>query len=52
MAGLGPAFVPSGDIVADFEIFARFYADVTPKYPDQRGTVAVDSAAGAVDPAA
>ena len=44
VAGLGPAFMPTGDIEADFQAFDEFYADVTPKYPEQRGTVAVDPA--------
>jgi 1-acyl-sn-glycerol-3-phosphate acyltransferase len=42
VAGLGPAFVPTGDIEADFCVFEKFYASVTPKFPAQRGTVAVD----------
>ena len=45
VAGLGPAFVPTGDIVADFKEFAKFYDNVTPKYPHQRGVVAVYPAA-------
>ena len=44
VAGLGPAFRPTGDIEADFRVFEKFYAEVTPKYPDQRGVVAVDPA--------
>ena len=44
VAGLGPCFTPTGDIVADFKVFEAFYAGVTPKYPDQRGVVAVDPA--------
>src|SRR5262249_47054621 len=28
VAGLGPAFVPTGDIAADFKIFEAFYAPV------------------------
>jgi 1-acyl-sn-glycerol-3-phosphate acyltransferase len=43
VAGLGPAFVPTGDIEADFRVFEKFYAAVTPKYPDRRGVVAVGS---------
>ena len=39
VAGLGPAFVPTGDIEADFRVFDEFYAGVTPKYPEQRGPV-------------
>lgn len=52
VAGLGPAFTPTGDLVADFEVFARFYQDVTPKYPAQRGVVAVDPTVLARDSAA
>jgi 1-acyl-sn-glycerol-3-phosphate acyltransferase len=44
VAGLGPSFTPTGDIVADFKVFEAFYAGVTPKYPDERGPVAVDPA--------
>lgn len=42
VAGLGPAFTPTGNIEADFRVFDEFYAGVTPKFPAQRGTVAVD----------
>jgi len=42
VAGLGPAFTPTGNIEADFRVFEEFYAGVTPKFPAQRGTVAVD----------
>jgi 1-acyl-sn-glycerol-3-phosphate acyltransferase len=45
VAGLGPAFTPTGDIEADFRVFEKFHAAVTPKYPGQRGAVAVDPAA-------
>jgi 1-acyl-sn-glycerol-3-phosphate acyltransferase len=45
VAGIGPAFTPTGDIEADFRVFEEFYAKVTPKFPEQRGTVAVDPAA-------
>jgi 1-acyl-sn-glycerol-3-phosphate acyltransferase len=44
-AGLGPAFVPTGDIEADFEVFRDFYAKITPRFPERRGTVAVRSSA-------
>jgi len=40
VAGLGPAFVPTGDIDADFRVFDEFYAGVTPKFPEHRGLVA------------
>jgi len=42
VAGLGPAFTPTENIEADFRVFDEFYAGVTPKFPAQRGTVAVD----------
>jgi 1-acyl-sn-glycerol-3-phosphate acyltransferase len=52
VAGLGPAFVPTGDIEADFRVFEAFYANVTPRYPELRGVVAVDPAAVARDSSA
>ena len=45
VAGLGPAFFPTDDIEADFRVFEKFYASVTPKFPELRGAVAVDPAA-------
>jgi len=39
VAGLGPAFVPTGDIAADFQYFEQFYAKVTPCHPELRGAV-------------
>ena len=39
VAGLGPAFVPTGDIEADFHVFDEFYAGVIPKFPEHRGVV-------------
>ncbi len=45
VAGFGPAFTPTGDIEADFRVFEKFYATVTPKFPKLRGVVAVDPAA-------
>jgi len=39
VAGLGPAFVPTGDIETDFRVFDEFYAGITPKYPEERGPV-------------
>ena len=52
VAGLGPAFTPTGDIEADFKVFEKFYAAVTPKFPEQRGLVAVDPASVARDSSA
>ena len=45
VAGLGPAFTPTGDLLADFRAFADFYAQITPKFPALRGIVAVNPAA-------
>jgi 1-acyl-sn-glycerol-3-phosphate acyltransferase len=45
VAGLGPAFVTTGDIEADFRVFDEFYAGVTPKYPEHRGPVVPTRAA-------
>ncbi|MBI3781798.1 MAG: lysophospholipid acyltransferase family protein [Deltaproteobacteria bacterium] len=39
VAGLGPQFIPTGDIDADFKVFAEFYAHVTPKHPADKGIV-------------
>ena len=39
VAGLGPAFTPTGDIEKDFEVFRAFYAGVRGKFPDQAGAV-------------
>ena len=52
VAGLGRAFVPTGDIAEDFKVFAEFYQHVTPKYPENRGVVAVDPAVLARESAA
>ena len=34
--GLGPLITPTGDIAADFEVIKAFYADKTPKRPENR----------------
>jgi 1-acyl-sn-glycerol-3-phosphate acyltransferase len=39
VAGLGPCFMPTGDLQADFRIFDDFYAQVTPRHPDERAMV-------------
>jgi hypothetical protein len=39
-------------MVEDFKVFAEFYQHVTPKYPDNRGIVAIDPAVLARDNAA
>ena len=35
VAGLGPAFMPTGDVAADFEVFPRFYEKVQPRFPEK-----------------
>lgn len=39
VAGLGPAFVPTGNLTADFAVFRAFYASVTAKHPEKVGPV-------------
>jgi 1-acyl-sn-glycerol-3-phosphate acyltransferase len=40
VAGLGPAFTPTGDLQRDFEVFRAFYENVQPKHPDKKGAIA------------
>jgi 1-acyl-sn-glycerol-3-phosphate acyltransferase len=40
VAGLGPAFVPTGDLEADFAVFREFYAKVQARFPEKAGAVA------------
>jgi 1-acyl-sn-glycerol-3-phosphate acyltransferase len=37
--GLGPIFIPSGDIHEDFKIIQNFYADKTGKFPHEQGAI-------------
>ena len=39
VVGLGPVFVPTGDIAADFDYLRTFYADVTARHPERQGLV-------------
>jgi len=39
VAGLGPAFMPTGDLAADFEVFRAFYEKVQPRFPDKMGPI-------------
>jgi 1-acyl-sn-glycerol-3-phosphate acyltransferase len=55
LVGIGPQVTPSGDIEADVQILAQFYADKTPRYPERSGEVRVrppGPGATAVDDAA
>ncbi len=40
VAGLGPAFTPTGDLAADFAVFREFYSAIVAKFPDQVSTIA------------
>ncbi len=42
-AGFGPAFIPTGDIEADFEVFRKFYEGMKGKYPEWQSEVKVRS---------
>lgn len=42
VAGMGPAFRPTGDIVADVKVFAEFYAPMTARYPELVGPIEID----------
>ncbi len=39
VAGLGPAFQPTGDLQADFKVFRDFYSAVKGKFPELVGEV-------------
>lgn len=39
--GLGPSFVPCGDIHADFEIIRNFYKNIQGKAPHKQGQIAL-----------
>ena len=40
VAGLGPAFMPTGDMDADFAYFRDFYSKIAAKHPDKVGPIA------------
>jgi len=40
VAGLGPAFTPTGNLAADFDVFREFYSKVQPRFPEKAGAVA------------
>lgn len=45
--GIGPAFVPTGDVVRDMDVVRAFYADKRGKYPDAFGPVRLREEPGA-----
>ncbi|MGZ3441999.1 MAG: lysophospholipid acyltransferase family protein [Polyangia bacterium] len=40
VAGIGPSFVPTGDLTADFKVFREFYEKVQPRFPEKKGEIA------------
>lgn len=40
VAGLGPAFKPTGDLDADFKVFREFYEKVQARFPEKKGEIA------------
>jgi 1-acyl-sn-glycerol-3-phosphate acyltransferase len=34
VSGIGPTFMPSGNVRADMDVIRRFYADITSRYPE------------------
>ncbi len=41
--GLGPSFIPSGDIKADMDFIRSFYADIQGKFPDNKSVIRLKS---------
>lgn len=39
VGGVGPAFVPTGDVKADMDVFRAFYSKVTGKFPDKTSRI-------------
>ena len=37
--GIGPNFIPSGDLQADFPLIQAFYANITGKHPGRQGSI-------------
>jgi 1-acyl-sn-glycerol-3-phosphate acyltransferase len=44
VTGLGPTFVPTGDIQADMEVIRDFYKDIKGKFPEQFSDIRVQVA--------
>lgn len=40
--GVGPSFIPSGDISADFEIIRDFYTGIVGKNPNRQGEIVLE----------
>jgi 1-acyl-sn-glycerol-3-phosphate acyltransferase len=47
LGGIGPAFMPTGDVAGDMDAVRRFYADKQGKYPESFGPVRLREEAGA-----
>ncbi len=41
VVGLGPSFIPSGDIQVDMQLIREFYTTITGRYPDRQGEVRI-----------
>ena len=39
IAGVGPAFTPTGDLAADFAVFREFYSNIKGRYPELTGPI-------------
>jgi 1-acyl-sn-glycerol-3-phosphate acyltransferase len=39
--GVGPSFMPTGDIVADFKLIQAFYADKVGQHPEKQGPISL-----------
>jgi 1-acyl-sn-glycerol-3-phosphate acyltransferase len=39
IVGVGPSFIPSGDLKADFEIIRQFYTGIVGKNPNKQGEI-------------
>jgi hypothetical protein len=39
IVGVGPSFIPSGDLKADFEIIRAFYTGIVGKNPNKQGEI-------------
>ncbi len=47
IGGIGPAFMPTGDVAGDMDAVRRFYADKQGKYPESFGPIRLREEAGA-----
>ena len=43
VCGLGPSFMPTGDLPADFEIIREFYSGISGKFPHKQGAIVLSA---------